>query len=92
MARLFKSRRFTSNFTAISCVNLSTFKHRFEPTRFPENSQHYVTINFDFRVYKMHIKTPPGVEGQSWFLIHHGFQKLMIHNWYCAPMNVKNKR
>jgi len=44
------------------------------------------------RHYKMNIRTPVGVEGQSWFLIHNGFSKLMLHNWYCVPVNSKHNR
>jgi len=36
------------------------------------------------RVYQMRIKTPDGIEGQSWAMMGSGF-KIMLHNWYCPP-------
>jgi len=36
------------------------------------------------RVYEMRIRTPDGVEGQSWAMMGSGF-KIMLHNWYCPP-------
>jgi len=41
------------------------------------------------RFYKMRIRAPPGVEGQSWNLYLHNRDVLTVHNWYNPQQNNK---